>query len=120
MTKFLAIIGLIVIVGPIAYLIYSFDKYKSEASKMIKEAYQVSRDAEVKRLTEELSQLKTSQARLNTQLVKKNQQTQKIKSGMGSSIREFNENVRELKNVKTARESIEHLYVAWDWTSKFK
>lgn len=120
MAKFLAIIGLLVILIPIGYIAYTFEKYRTETSKAMKELYQVNRDAEVKRLTEENNQLKASQARVNTQLKKRDQQTQKIKTGMGSSIREFNERVRELKNVKTARESIEHLNIAWDWTSKFK
>lgn len=102
-----------------AIILIVFLSYRSETKDMLKERhdYEMQRFIQMQQLTTALSQLAVANDNLATKMTKREEVAQEIKVDLGRSIRTFNRTVKEIKNVQTAKESIDRLHAAWNWTA---
>jgi len=96
-----------------------FLSYRSETKDMLTDRhnYEMKQFVQMQQLTTALSQLAVANDNLATKMTKREEVAQVVKIDLGRSIRTFNRTVKEIKNVQTAKESLDRLRAAWNWSA---
>jgi len=102
-----------------AIILIIFLNYRSETKDMLqaRHNYEMQQFLQMQQLTTALSQLALANDNLATKMTKREEVAQVIKVDLGKSIRTFNRTVKEIKNVQTAKDSIDRLHAAWNWSA---
>lgn len=102
-----------------AIILIIFLNYRSETKDMLqaRHNYEMQQFLQMQQLTTALGQLAVANDNLATKMTKREEVAQVVKVDLGRSIRTFNRTVKEIKNVQTAKESIDSLHAAWNWSA---
>jgi len=102
-----------------AIILIIFLSYRSETKDMLqaRHNYEMQQFLQMQQLTTALGQLAVANDNLATKMTKREEVAQVVKVDLGRSIRTFNRTVKEIKNVQTAKESIDSLHAAWNWSA---
>jgi hypothetical protein len=102
-----------------AIILIIFLNYRSETKDMLqaRHNYEMQQFLQMQQLTTALSQLALANDNLATKMTKREEVAQVIKVDLGKSIRTFNRTIKEIKNVQTAKDSIDRLHAAWNWSA---
>lgn len=102
-----------------AIILIIFLNYRSETKDMLqaRHNYEMQQFLQMQQLTTALGQLAVANNNLATKMTKREEVAQVIKVDLGRSIRTFNRTVKEIKNVQTAKDSIDRLHAAWNWSA---
>jgi hypothetical protein len=102
-----------------AVILIIFLSYRSETKDMLqaRHNYEMQQFLQMQQLTTALGQLALANDNLATKMTQREEKAQAIKIDLGKSIRTFNRTIKEIKNVQTAKESIDSLHAAWDWSA---